>query len=67
VSHSPTKVRGGNVLTVDEVAELLGVHNNTVKRIPPADIPFFRVGSRGDRRYIRWDIERYIERRMVNG
>jgi hypothetical protein len=52
---------------VDEVAELLGVHNNTVKRIPPADIPFFRVGSRGDRRYIRWDIERYIERRMVNG
>lgn len=65
MSHSNVKVRGENILTVDEVAVLLGVHNNTVKRMPPADLPYFRVGSRGDRRYVRWDVEDYVARRMV--
>jgi hypothetical protein len=52
-------------LTASEVGLWLGIHNNTVKRIPPEELPFFRIGSRGDRRYQQEDIVRYILRRMV--
>lgn len=48
-----------------EVADLLGVHVNTVKRIPPAQLPYFRVGRRGDRRYLAEDVLAYITGRMV--
>lgn len=48
-----------------EVAHFLGVHVNTVKRLPPEDLPFFRVTSRGDRRYRFEDVRAYIERRTV--
>jgi hypothetical protein len=45
--------------TPSQVARFLGVHVNTVKRIPSTDLPFFRVTARGDRRY-RWpDIHDY--------
>ena len=54
-------------LTVNEVGLWLGVCVNTVKRIPPADLPFFRVSTRGDRRYRQEDVIRYIARRMVRG
>jgi hypothetical protein len=48
-----------------QTAETLGVHVNTLKRMPPEQLPFFRVTNRGDRRY-RWaDIHDYIESRMV--
>lgn len=46
-------------LTAQEVAELLGIHVNTVKRIPPEDLPFFRIGQRGDRRYEVAHVTRY--------
>jgi len=49
-------------LLVHEVADLLGVHQNTVKRLP---IPYFRVGSRGDRRYEVRDVLAYKEARRV--
>ena len=49
-------------LNVAEVARHLGCHPNTVKRIPPRELPFFRIGSRGDRRYELDDICSYIER-----
>jgi len=52
-------------LTVNEVGLWLGVCVNTVKRIPPADLPFFRIGSRGDRRYLQSDVIAYIAKRMV--
>jgi hypothetical protein len=52
-------------LTVREVAAWLGIHPNTVKRIPPADLPYFTVGSRGDRRYRVEDVRSYIERRTI--
>ena len=42
---------------------MLGLHYNTMTRIPPSEIPFFRVGVRGDRRYRREDVEAYIRRR----
>lgn len=38
-------------LTVGQVAVLLGVHPNTLRRWSPAHLPFFRIGTRGDRRY----------------
>jgi excisionase family DNA binding protein len=52
-------------LTAVEAAELLGIHVNTLKRLPPEDLPFFRVTTRGDRRYRLTDIDDYIEARMV--
>lgn len=60
-----TKERGGGVLEVREAAAMLGMSIKAVKKLPAPELPFFRVGSRGDRRYMRADVERYIERRMV--
>jgi predicted DNA-binding transcriptional regulator AlpA len=52
-------------LSLRDVAEMFGVHRNTVKRTPPAVLPYLRIGARGDRRYRRSDVEAMIERRMV--
>lgn len=60
-----TKERGGDVLEVREVAALLGMSIKGAKGLPAPELPYFRVGSRGDRRYMRADVERYIKRRMV--
>lgn len=50
-------------LSVRDVAEMLGVHVNTVKRLP---LPYFRVGSRGDRRYELRDVIAYkLERKVA--
>jgi len=54
-------------LTADEVGLWLGVHKNTVKRIPAGELPFFRIGTRGDRRYVQSDAIAYIERRKIRG
>jgi len=54
-------------LTADEVGLWLGVHKNTVKRIPACELPFFRIGTRGDRRYVQGDVIAYIERRKIRG
>lgn len=48
------------LLTVSEVAELLRVHTHTVKSIDREYLPFIRVVARGDRRYRRSDVERYV-------
>ena len=53
-------------LSVHQVATALGVHVQTVKRLPASDLPFFRVNSRGDRRYFREDLESYITVRMAS-
>jgi hypothetical protein len=47
------------------VARYFGLHVNTIKRLPPADLPYLRIGQRGDRLYRRSDVETYIERRTV--
>ena len=62
---APPKERSVIWVTVNEAATMLDVHNNTLKRISPSEIPYFRMGTRGDRKYRIADIEAYIERRMV--
>lgn len=52
------------MLKAREVAERLGVHVNTVKRMGDrSEIPFYRIGPRGDRRFRPVDIEAYLEQR----
>jgi hypothetical protein len=34
--------------------------------MPPEDLPFMRITTRGDRRYLRKDIEAFIEKRIIN-
>jgi hypothetical protein len=52
-------------LTAREVAGFLGIHPNTVKKIPANDLPYFTMGSRGDRKYLVEDVEEYINKRRV--
>ena len=56
------------MLTTSDVARLLSVHINTVRRWGNSGIlKAYRVGSRGDRRFRREDIVRFLsqESRMV--
>jgi hypothetical protein len=55
----------GPLLATAEVARWLDVHPNTVKRIPPDQLPYFRVSTRGDRRYRESDVLAYMEGRYV--
>jgi excisionase family DNA binding protein len=57
--------RAGVMLRPYEVAQLLGVHWRTVKRLPPSELPYVRVNARGDRRYRLEDVQAYLERRRV--
>jgi excisionase family DNA binding protein len=53
----------GPMLTAAEVARLLHLHVNTVKRLGDrGELPFYRVCKRGDRRYRRVDVEHFLER-----
>lgn len=52
----------GPMLTAAEVARLLHLHVNTVKRLGDrGELPFYRVCKRGDRRYRREDVEHFLE------
>ena len=50
------------LLTARQVARLLAIHINTVKRIDRAELPYLRLFSRGDRRYRPEDVAAYLER-----
>jgi excisionase family DNA binding protein len=53
----------GPLLTASEVAEMLHLHVNTVKRLGDrGELPFFRVCSRGDRRFRLDDIMAFLSR-----
>ena len=49
------------MLTVSDVARLLSVHINTVRRWSNQEIlKAYRVGSRGDRRFQREDVTSFL-------
>ena len=53
--------RVGPMLTVREVARLLHVHSNTVRRWSDRGlIRAYRISRRGDRRFRREDIARFL-------
>ena len=53
------------LMTTHEVAQALGIHVNTVKRLPPSELPYYRMLRRGDRRYEPADVIRYLAERKV--
>jgi excisionase family DNA binding protein len=53
----------GKLLTATEVAEMLHLHVNTVKRLGDrGEIPFYRVCKRGDRRFRADDVLDFLRR-----
>jgi excisionase family DNA binding protein len=53
----------GPMLTASEVAEMLHLHVNTVKRLSDrGELPFYRVCKRGDRRFWLQDVMLFLER-----
>ena len=49
------------MLTISEVAQLLNVHINTVRRWSnQGTLKSYRIGSRGDRRYRQEDINSFL-------
>jgi len=53
----------GKLLTATEVADLLHLHVNTVKRLGDrGEIPFYRVCRRGDRRFRYDDVLDFLRR-----
>jgi len=51
----------GPMLTAAEVAEMLHLHVNTVKRLGDrGELPFYRVCKRGDRRFRLEDVLRFL-------
>ena len=53
----------GPMLTASEVARLLHLHPNTVKRLGDrGELAFYRVCRRGDRRFRVQDLEDFLAR-----
>ena len=53
----------GPMLTATEVAEMLHLHVNTVKRLGDrGELPFYRVCKRGDRRFRLDDVMQFLAR-----
>jgi excisionase family DNA binding protein len=60
---SPPMHEIGPMLTASEVAQLLHLHVNTVKRLGDrGELPFYRVCKRGDRRYRIEDVMNFLAR-----
>ena len=59
--------RMSRMLTVSEVAHLLNVHINTVRRWSNQGIiRAYRIGPRGDRRFRKGDISRFLRELKTN-
>ena len=51
------------LLTASEVAEMLHLHVNTVKRLGDrGELPYYRVCKRGDRRFRLEDVINFLSR-----
>lgn len=51
----------GQLLTASEVATMLHLHVNTVKRLGDrGELPFYRVSRRGDRRFRMEDVMSFL-------
>ena len=51
----------GPMLTASEVAAMLHLHVNTVKRLGDrGELPFYRVCKRGDRRFFMEDVMSFL-------
>jgi excisionase family DNA binding protein len=56
------------MLTTSEVARLINVHMNTVRRWSNQGVlRTYRIGSRGDRRFQEEDINDFIEQQLKIG
>ncbi len=56
------------MLTTSEVARLMSVHMNTVRRWSNQGVlRTYRIGSRGDRRFQEEDINDFIEQQLKIG
>ncbi len=54
------------MLTTSDVARLLSVHINTVRRWSNQGIlKTYRIGSRGDRRFDHKDVEQFLYEKVV--
>lgn len=54
------------MLRTSDVAQLLGIHPNTVKRWSKEGIlKSYRIGSRGDRRFRRKDIDSFLKKAEI--
>ncbi|MEZ0240110.1 MAG: helix-turn-helix domain-containing protein [Chloroflexota bacterium] len=52
----------GRMLTASEVAEILHLHVNTVKRLGDrGELKYYRVCKRGDRRFMAEDVRRFLD------
>jgi excisionase family DNA binding protein len=59
--------QNNRMLTVAEVAELLSLHINTVRRWSNQGIiKSYRIGPRGDRRFQLGDLERFLNHHPGN-
>jgi excisionase family DNA binding protein len=55
----------GAMMTTSDVAHMLNVHINTVRRWSNQGIlKTYRIGSRGDRRFNRKDIEEFLHNKV---
>ncbi len=53
----------GPMLTASEVAQMLHLHVNTVKRLGDrGELPFYRVCKRGDRRFRVKDVMTFLDK-----
>jgi excisionase family DNA binding protein len=53
----------GPMLTASEVADMLHLHVNTVKRLGDrGELPFYRVCKRGDRRFRLEDVVEFLNK-----
>ena len=54
--------RRQKLLTLQQAADMLGVHPNTMRNLDnKGELKAIRFGTRGDRRYLKSDIDKYLK------